>query len=331
MGDEAAVIDKLHVTPNSPIPLFLQLKSQFEYLIITGELSPGARLPSIRTLSQALGISPNTLVHAYRALEDAGLAISNPGSGFFVRGADSSRNGHHREARAQIRNLLHHALRQGLALDQVVQVFMAEVAVARDSLARRDVMVLCKRNGRLDDLTMRMRQGLAGLDVQVTGVALEDVVDEPDLWLPRLAGAELVTSLLFDIRVTRRVLEPHGIEAVPVLAVPAEEVRGRIIHLPPGTRVGVVASAAEFIDGMIIAITEFNPAVSLAGAADTTNPARVKALLAQVDCVVYGTLTRDIVGELLPRAVEGIELLYVPDQTSLERLRGLLAPTPGVS
>ena len=318
------MIEKLHLTPDSPIPLFLQLKSQFEYLIITGELPPGVRLPSIRALAGALKISPNTLVHAYRELVDAGLAVANPGSGFFVRGVDPSRNGHHREVRAQIRNLLHDALRQGLALDQVTQVLLAEVAVVRDSLARREVMVLCKKNGRLDDLTTRIRHGLAGLEVQVTGVALEDLLEKQEFWVPRLASAALVTSLLFDIRVTRDILDPHGVEPVPILAVPAGEVRDRIVHLPPGTRVGVVASGAEFIDGMITAITDFNPAVSLTGAADTGNRAQVQGLLEQIDCVIYGTLTRSVIGELLPRAVEGIEFLYVPDQTSLERLRGLL-------
>jgi GntR family transcriptional regulator len=318
------VVEKLHLTPDSPIPIFLQLKSQFEYLIITGELAPGTKLPSIRALSQKLGISPNTLVHAYRSLEDAGLAVANPGSGFFVRSADLHRNGHHREVRAQIRNLLHDAVRQGLALDQVAQVFVAEVAVVRDSLARREVMVLSKGNGRLDDLTDRLRKGLAGLDVQVTGVALEDLLAEPDFWLPRLSGAEIVTSLLFDIRATREILEPHGIETVPILVVPATEVRDRITHLPPNTRVGVVASTVEFIDGMITAITHFNPAVSLTGAAPAGSRVEVQELLSRVDCVVYGTLTRQLVRELLPRAVEGIELLYVPDESSLQRLRGLL-------
>lgn len=318
------MIAKLHLTPDSPIPLFLQLKSQFEYLIITGELAPGTRLPSIRSLAQELHVSPNTLVHAYRALEDAGLAVANPGSGFFVRGAKVERNGHHREVRAQIRNLLHDALHQGLALDQVAQVFMAEVAVIRDSLTRREVVLLSKRNGRLDELTERVRAGLAGLDVQVTGVALEDVLAEPELWLPRLGGAEIVASLLFDIRATRELLEPHGIETIPILVVPATEVRDRITHLPPDTRVGVVASTVEFIDGMITAITQFNPAVALAGAADAGNGDDVRALLGRVDCVVYGTLTRQLVRESLPRAVEGIELLYVPDESSLQRLRGLL-------
>jgi GntR family transcriptional regulator len=318
------VIDKLHLTPDSPIPIFLQLKSQFEYLIITGELPPGTRLPSIRALAQELRISPNTLVHAYRALEEAGLAVANPGSGFFVRGADADRNGHHREVRTQIRTLLHDAVRQGLGLDQVAQVFMAEVAVVRDSLARPEVMVLSKQNGRLDELTMRVREGLAGLNVQVTGVALEDVLANQDLWLPRLMGAEVVTSLLFDIRAIREVLEPRGIETVPILVVPAAEVRDRITHLPPNTRVGVVASTVEFIDGMITAITQFNPTVFLAGAAEGGKREEVQALLGRVDCVVYGTLTRQIIRELLPRAVEGIELLYVPDQASLQRLRGLL-------
>jgi hypothetical protein len=43
-----------------------------------------------------------------------------------------------------------------------------------------------------------------------------------------------------------------------------------------------------------------------------------------VECVVYGTLSRVAVQAELPAAVEGIEFIYVPDDSSVQRLRLLL-------
>jgi DNA-binding transcriptional regulator YhcF (GntR family) len=317
-------IARLHLSPDSPIPRFLQLKSQFEYLIITGELPPGSKLPSVRTLSRSLGTSVNTLVRAYRELEAASLVVSNPGSGYFVLGMPLSRKEGHGELRAQTREIVHAAVHHGLALDQIVQIFMAEVADMRDTMARREVIVLCKREGRIDELTTRFRQAIADLGVQVTSVALEDLSEEDESWLPHFMGAEFVVSLLFDIRQARTLLERHGVEIIPILAVPSEEVRERIVHLPPGITVGVVASSVEFVDGMITAVTQFNSNVKIVGTADMGDRGYLEQLLHRVECVVYGTLSRSVVTELVPRSVEPIELVYVPDELSLARLRALL-------
>ena len=318
------MIEKLHLSADSPIPRYLQLKSQFEYLIVTGELPPGSKLPSIRELSRALSIGSATLVRAYRELEAAGLAVSNGGVGFFVLGNELSRQGTHGEVRDQVRDLLKSAVREGLSLDQVVQIFTAQVADMRVSLTRPELVVLCKRDGRVEELAMRLRHALVDLRVEVVGVPLEDVAEGLEGWLPRLRSARYILSLLFDIKVARSLLQPHGIEIIPVLATPAEDVRDRLIHLPPGIRVGIVASSLEFVDGMITAVTAFNPSVTIVGGADSHDHRGLVRLLQQVDCVVYGTLARSVLADVLPRSVEGIELMYVPDEVSVQRLRSLL-------
>ena len=45
------------------------------------------KLPSIRRLASAMGVSPSTVVDAYDRLASEGLIVSRPGSGFFVSGA----------------------------------------------------------------------------------------------------------------------------------------------------------------------------------------------------------------------------------------------------
>ena len=72
-------IDKLSRTP-----IYEQLIAQFEYGILSGEIAPDGKLPSVRELSQQLTINPNTLQRAYAEIERRGLCYSVPGSGRYL-------------------------------------------------------------------------------------------------------------------------------------------------------------------------------------------------------------------------------------------------------
>ncbi len=67
------------------MPLYLSLAERLADLASSGSLRPGARLPSVRALSEQHGVSISTAVQAYRTLEDRGVIEARPKSGFFVR------------------------------------------------------------------------------------------------------------------------------------------------------------------------------------------------------------------------------------------------------
>ena len=54
-------------------------------MITSGELAPGARLPTVRDLAADLGVSPATVSQAWQTLRTAGLITSRGRSGSFVR------------------------------------------------------------------------------------------------------------------------------------------------------------------------------------------------------------------------------------------------------
>ncbi|MFM0030857.1 PLP-dependent aminotransferase family protein [Paraburkholderia madseniana] len=54
--------------------------------IASRSLMPGARVPSIRTMTEALGVSKSTVVEAYDRLVAEGVIVARRGSGFFVSG-----------------------------------------------------------------------------------------------------------------------------------------------------------------------------------------------------------------------------------------------------
>ena len=84
-------LDRLSMHWESDIPLAQQLRRQLLWLITTGALSPGERLPPVRDLAGRLGINLHTVRAAYRKLEDGGLVVTRQGRGTYVLPLDSRR------------------------------------------------------------------------------------------------------------------------------------------------------------------------------------------------------------------------------------------------
>jgi GntR family transcriptional regulator len=72
--------------PTSGVPTFLQIVQQVEHALRLGYLKPGDQLPKVRDVVVDLAINPNTVMKAYRDLEQKGLASGRPGQGTFVTG-----------------------------------------------------------------------------------------------------------------------------------------------------------------------------------------------------------------------------------------------------
>ena len=66
-------------------PIFLQIAQHVRQSLARGDLVPGERLPSARDLAAKLGVNPNTVVHAYGALEMERVVETRRGLGTFVR------------------------------------------------------------------------------------------------------------------------------------------------------------------------------------------------------------------------------------------------------
>ena len=72
-------VDKLSRTP-----IYEQIAENFIKQISSGELKAGDRLPSVRELSVALSINPNTIQKAYIELDRRQVIASAQGRGSFV-------------------------------------------------------------------------------------------------------------------------------------------------------------------------------------------------------------------------------------------------------
>lgn len=72
------------VDETSDVPLWVQLRQRIAYLINSGELKPGEKLPTVRGLAADISINYNTVNKAYLSLVSDGYLESTRGRGVFV-------------------------------------------------------------------------------------------------------------------------------------------------------------------------------------------------------------------------------------------------------
>jgi DNA-binding transcriptional regulator YhcF (GntR family) len=119
---------RLAIDHDSPVPAFEQLRTQVAAMVVTGELEPGEKLPTVRQLARDLGLAANTVARAYRELE-ADQVISTQGRrGTFVRSelldsaAEESRGSAARQAAIDFTQI---ARRSGMSLAEASRLVEA--------------------------------------------------------------------------------------------------------------------------------------------------------------------------------------------------------------
>ena len=76
------------ISNSSDKPIYEQISSQIKNAILSGELSTGQALPSIRSLASDLNVSVITTKRAYSDLETLGFIETRQGKGSFVAGGN---------------------------------------------------------------------------------------------------------------------------------------------------------------------------------------------------------------------------------------------------
>ncbi|MDR1421576.1 MAG: GntR family transcriptional regulator [Coriobacteriales bacterium] len=72
------------IDEKSSIPLWLQLKNRFIYLMVSGQYLSGDQLPTVRGLAADINVNYNTVSKVYVSLEQDGYIESKPRQGAFV-------------------------------------------------------------------------------------------------------------------------------------------------------------------------------------------------------------------------------------------------------
>lgn len=115
--------DNMQIDNNSSVPIYEQIYKQLLDYIVTGLMQTDDKLPSVRELSSSIHINPNTVVKAYRLLEEQGFIYSMPGKGSFV---SSKQNIQTKLFERQIKDLSNEIINKskyiGLTFEQLCQI-----------------------------------------------------------------------------------------------------------------------------------------------------------------------------------------------------------------
>ena len=115
---------QMRISPKEGIPIYRQIINQLKYMIASGRLSAGDKLPPVRKLAEQLLVNPNTVARAYRDLEALGLLITRQGSGVIVAKAGTPLTQEHQtEILAKhIDMLLTEAQQMKIGLPQIIDL-----------------------------------------------------------------------------------------------------------------------------------------------------------------------------------------------------------------
>jgi len=139
--DRSAPVSSMvfRLDPRSGVPTYLQLVHQVEHALRLGYLTQGDQLPRVKDVVASLSINPNTVLKAYRDLEQKGFIASRPGQGTFVKVApDTVGLPELTELRRTlVAGWLRDAAAAGLDEDGIVALFMSALRDFHDRPAER--------------------------------------------------------------------------------------------------------------------------------------------------------------------------------------------------
>jgi len=128
--NRGAVIE-FHLNARSGVAPYLQLIHQVRNALRLGLLHEGDQLPTVKEVVARLAINPNTVLKAYRQLENEGLAAARPGIGTFVTATlNGGSLAAYQPLRQDLRKWLAKARRAGLDDESIDALFQSTIRSA---------------------------------------------------------------------------------------------------------------------------------------------------------------------------------------------------------
>lgn len=112
------------ISNQSGVPIYEQIKEQIKASILSGELSEGTPLPSLRQLARDLQVSLVTTTRAYNELELEGFVQTMPGKGVYVKKIDDAfvRDKYLKETEEALATAIQRGKLAGLSIDDLHKI-----------------------------------------------------------------------------------------------------------------------------------------------------------------------------------------------------------------
>jgi GntR family transcriptional regulator len=314
----------LRVDPHSPIPIRRQLTEQLKHAIEGGGVPRDQALPSIRELAGFLGINPNTVARVVEDLKRDGYVEARRGKGVFVASIPPAHPPPHLRERL-LQDVVIRAAALGMTAADVA-VGVVSVAATRPTALHQAVEVLLVECSQAElDFFARALEG--ELPVLVDKVLLADL--PAVVRRQKHARWRAAVTSFSHLPQVERLLKGRGVPVIALLAEAHLETLHQLAQFPPGTRVGVVAAAAETAHNLQHSIAKAGlPNIALAGVCPPEGAA-LGRLVRRVDVIICSTLAAARVRTLAGSAVQVIVDDRALDSRAIEMLADLLVRRDG--
>ncbi len=304
------------------IPLYVQVKDRILSDIRTGVYQAGDKLPTERDLSDAIGVSRNTVSQAYHDLEADGVIASRQGRGTFVCDRDDNvRLGNRREL---LKKVIDMALEESLQLGFTFHDFMQLAAVRTEQKAAllnraQVVFIECNRE-QVEYLSRKLEFG----GVHITPVVIDDLRKDGFDDLELVDSADLVVTTFFHFDEVQSLLG-HSRTVLAIALDPELETIVKIARVPEDARGGLVCRSDNFAGKVRLALKQAGLGKLHLDVTTTADETVLKSFLQTVDTVIVSPGRRREVERLARPRQAVIEFVFRPDSASINLLRAALA------
>ena len=111
-------------------PIYEQVISKLEELMLLGVLAENEPLPSVRSLATDLAINPNTIQRAYAELERRGYIYTVKGKGSFGAANSTMKENRKKELLIQISEVIDEAIRLGIFGEEIQKMVEIQYGAA---------------------------------------------------------------------------------------------------------------------------------------------------------------------------------------------------------
>lgn len=229
------MVTNIHLSHHSDMPIYRQIVAQLTFMIETGALQDGERLPSSRLLADNLHINRNTVAHAYAELRDQGLVESRHRSGMVVIGSEQARSSS--AARDRAREVLEAAAREciGLGLEPAeIQSLVMNFAVRAEGDLLKVSFVECNAD-RSKYFASELEEHLG---MSVTPLVLGDFDPESE-------RADLVLTTFYHLAEVRALMRRPKTDVVAIVVAPHVQTLVQIAQVPKNRTVGIWYSTED--------------------------------------------------------------------------------------
>ena len=109
-------------------PVYIQLVEQLKSKIISGEIKPGQKIDSVRSLAEDAQVNPNTMQKALTELERHELVFTKRTSGRFVTDNEGKIKSMREEvANEEIKNLKTNLERLGFTKEEIINLVIYNI------------------------------------------------------------------------------------------------------------------------------------------------------------------------------------------------------------